>query len=477
MLSQPDTFMSLNRQESPLMQQLIQRLYRTDHKEYGKLKNGNSIGLSIPIIDKTAIEKSSITITALPPLPTLDEIKEIVRPTLLHPPAPVEGCSTQIAPEHTLIESIQTFQKQKEKGFANYRILFKERPLPLDNALFVLHGWRPEFYLDPLFSLSARARATSGGLFIRWNGKGIVINPGRYFLENFHKQGLHVWDIHAVIVTRKHQEVYADIQEIYALNYKLNKNSSETHVINYYLAQKAFQVLSPLLKPHFKQEKHSLHCLELFLDSPDIEKIEIDPGIIMQYFPLGTENVTQQTANQTSKQNKTPLTHNSLGIKLELKPAGKGNQGCNLGYVSGGPWNSSISQNLGACDLLITGFGNTTATDYRKQKYSDTCLGYFGTHSLLSEVNPKLMLCSEFSGAEGDIRLEVVKLLRQQWSQKSHVQIPAIQPGDLGMLINLKRLHVQCSITKNWIDPNLIRAVRTRDSFGSLQYLSPSCWS
>ena len=121
---------------------------------------------------------------------------------------------------------------------------------------------------------------------MRWKGMGVAINPGRDFLSQFHAQGLHIRDIDAVIVTSDRPDSYEDVPEIYALNYQTNKLSQELKIIHYYLHQHAFQALSGVLKPHFKQERHNLHSLELFLDSPELEKIELSREIQLHYFRL-----------------------------------------------------------------------------------------------------------------------------------------------------------------------------------------------
>ena len=82
-------------------------------------------------------------------------------------------------------------------------------------------------------------------------------------------------------------ESCADIRRIYDLTYQLNRTGKNLHVIHYYLNPKAHQELSGWLKPHFKQERHSVHCLELFLDSSDIEKVDEGSGIRLHDFPAG----------------------------------------------------------------------------------------------------------------------------------------------------------------------------------------------
>lgn len=368
-----------------------------------------------------------------------------------------------------LEQSINTFRKEQEEQTTHYLELFKSRPPLAESCLFVLHGWNSaHLKAEPL--LTEQSRKMTGGFYLRWEGKGIVINPGKNFLENFHQQGLHIKDINYVIVTRDHSDAYSDVREIYELNHQLNKASSELQIIHYYLSQKAYQTLSPILKPNFKQERNTVHCLELFLDSPDVENVDLGHGIEMTYFPISIQGTTMHNGEVASS---------CLGVCFELRAANNSLQTVRLGYVASAPWSSYLPQNLGYCDVLITGFGNTSPSDYGKLKYNEDCLGYFGTFSLLTEVNPRLLLCSEFSGTEGDIRLEVVKLLRREYSQTypNSSEIPVILPCDTQFFLDLKTLQIQCSLTKMAVAPSQIRTVMSANNFGSLHYLSPYCCS
>lgn len=369
----------------------------------------------------------------------------------------------------TLEHRVKSFQKHLAKQIADYVQVARKRTHTADNCLFVLNGWEYNSSAPTNPTLvPEKKRKTCGGYYMRWQGKGIVINPGTDFLAHFHRQGLHVTDIDCVIVTQDNPDTYCDIEAIYNLNYQLNANSSsnELHIIQYYLNQHAHQNIAAQLKPNFKQERNTVHSLTLFVDSPDIEKMDLFPEICLHYFhtSLPDANRTQQGKEES---------HPCLGIRLECK--GPENRiASTIGYISGIPWSPLLAHNLGRCDLLITGFDNTCASDYGKVQYNDECLGYFGTYSLVEEVAPRLLLCCEFGGREGDIRLEIVKKMRQEYAY-SHHQGTVILPGDTGLYLDLRALQVRCSISKKLVDPSQIRIARTNEAFGKLEYLAPSC--
>lgn len=380
--------------------------------------------------------------------------------------------------EAILEQSINTFHKQQSEQIAHYLEQYHARQALNSHCLYLLHGWSDTE--NRKLMLTEHSRKSSGGYYFRWNGKGIVINPGMHFLDHFHRQGLYIKDIDYVVVTKDHPSSYTDVREIYALNYQLNQISCELHVIHYYLNPKAYQALSSTLKPYFKQERYAIHCLELFQDSPDVEQIELSEGIGLTYFSLGKAG--DLFSDSLSKSDLHQTACSSLGVRFDLSDVnGTGlaleKPNLRLGYVSGAPWSPLSGQHLERCDLLITGFGSTNPSDYGKIKYNEDSLGFFGTYSLLEEVSPRLLLCGEFDGKEGDIRIEIVNMLRQQYAAAypDARHAPTILPVDFHLFLDLLTLHIQCSVSKTFIDPMVARIVKCASEFGSLQYVSPRC--
>lgn len=379
-----------------------------------------------------------------------------------------------------LEQRIKAFQSLQSELTNHYLQQGKSRTKNPDYCLYYLNGWPrstsgKHVPFDPFF-LTEQSRRTSGGIFLRWNGKGIVINPGRRFLKNFHDQGLYIRDIDFVIVTDERAESHTDVKEIYDLNYQLNKVSQQLHIIHYYFSHKAFQDLSRVLKPNFKQEQHILHCLEIFVDSPDVERVELCDGISLNYFQTAQRDYAP--GREFKEERKNPSV---VGIRLDLKTPPAQSQeksSVRIGYVGHSCWNPLLAHHLGSCDLLMTGFGHTTPNDYNKISYPQDCLGYYGNYTLLEEVAPKLLLIGEYSGREGDIRLEVSQKIRNEWVSRTGLgnkKSPSVLPADTGLFLCLKSLKIHCPVTNTWVDPAQIRVIKTSDSFGQLRYLSPSC--
>lgn len=386
-----------------------------------------------------------------------------------------ESLGVDMESGETLEQRIKTFQRKQIETMSRYVEKSLRPSTQQDNFFSVLNGWNytttPESEAATLTHslLPANYRKTTGGFFLRWNKKGIVINPGPNFLQNFHDQGHHIKEIDHVIVTRDSADSHADVQAIYDLNYGLNKMASELHIINYYLDQTAHRTIATKLKPHFKQERNTVHCLDLYVDSPDIETLQLEEGIQLSYFPTSIPEAGSRQEEQTT----------SIGVRLELtipeilRLGSTSKDTVSVGYVTGAAYSPLLANNLSGADLLVTGFDATAEEDYTKMKYNDDSLGYFGTATLIEEVAPKLAIFTELSGSNGDIRLELTRKLRQEAAYGSQHDT-VVLPGDTGLQVNLETQQVLCSISKAYVSPAQVRITKTADAFGPLQFLSPN---
>ncbi|MEX1013368.1 MAG: tetratricopeptide repeat protein [Waddliaceae bacterium] len=387
-----------------------------------------------------------------------------------------EKLGSDLTLEHAIEARTKAFDQLRSELISEYLNQSEKRQDQVEKGVYILNGTcsaSKEMSPAARFLYGKRQTPLScSGFYIRWEGKGIVVNPGESFLENFHEQDLFVKDIDYVIITRDNPRAYADIKRIYNLNYQLNQVSPELHVINYYLNQKAYEELGHTLKPHFKQERDTVHCLELFLDSPDVENIQLDNGILLHYFSTTPRDSFFPSSDKSQLGSQTPY---SLGIRFELTTIEE-NEKVTLGYVTGTSWSPLIAHNLGKCDLLITGFGTTNLNDYSKLNYTEGNLGYYGTFSLTEATAPKLVVCTEFSGREGDVRLEIAKKLRSELNiDKEAPSKTQVLPGDPGLMVDLKTFTIKCSVTRKSLDPANVRVVKTHETFGHLQYLAPDC--
>jgi hypothetical protein len=370
-----------------------------------------------------------------------------------------------------LEQRIEQFQSAQRSRLEKYLQYSEQRQGLTEHALYVLNGWpfdAPTASQHAIELFTEGSRESCGGHYVRWNGKGIAINPGETFIDNFHEQGLSIRDIDFVLVTSGNSKCYGNVKALYELNNQLNKVASEVHVIHYYLQHRAYRDLLPILKPNSKLARHTLHNLEMFADSQEVEKIDISDDIVLHYFMATPQESFYPSAMQQE------LNNGCLGIRLELKAADEVGSSLQLGYLSTMKWTPLIAHYLGRCDLLLASFGNTCHGDYSKLSYNEDCLGYHGVYSLLEELSPRLLLLTEFGGREGDLRLEIVKKLRADSLQNlQRAQQPTtILPADVSCQVDLKSLQIKCSKSNSFVPLAHLHVVAADESFGRLCYLS-----
>lgn len=363
----------------------------------------------------------------------------------------------------------QAFRTLQIKRASEYVCEWKTRSPPIDNSLYVFQGWSDCFTTPQCGSnialnetnlslLYEGAHKSSGGFFIRWHGKGIVINPGRDFFLHFHRAGLHVKDIDFVVAVNEETDTYVDIKKIYDLIYHFNQSEgAEWHLVHYYLHSKIYQKLSSTLKPHSKQERHAVHKLELFFDSPEGEKIDLMEGVRLHYFP------TPISFNHSDK------VTSPFGMRLELKGKER-SKSLTLGYVSQANQAPFIHHHLGQCDLLLVGLGeNHHLFPPHDNSFISRCNAI---NAMISEFAPKLVLLTEFDGLEGDNRLEMTMRLRED-SLKGVGS--TIVPADIGLFVDLETMQIRCASTGEQIDAERIHIVRSAGIFSRLNYFAPIC--
>ena len=116
---------------------------------------------------------------------------------------PVESPLDFPAPSHlqgsdqTLEGAIEQLHRFQSKQIHYYLEYFKNRTSHPDHCLYVLQGWEESpFCIEtnaktPTLAMTTEeSRKSTGGFFLRWNGTGIAINPGKHFIDYFHSLGL-----------------------------------------------------------------------------------------------------------------------------------------------------------------------------------------------------------------------------------------------------------------------------------------------
>jgi hypothetical protein len=102
----------------------------------------------------------------------------------------------------------------------------------VQNKLVVLRRWQS---VNPKFPRPGQHKLRGGGYFLLWQGRGIVIDPGYDFIQNFYDEGFSLEDIDAVIVTHSHPDHDDDLSTLTTLirewneHHKLTGRCDEEH--------------------------------------------------------------------------------------------------------------------------------------------------------------------------------------------------------------------------------------------------------
>jgi len=100
-----------------------------------------------------------------------------------------------------------------------YQSYEKKQPASgLECVLATLWGWSSA---TPLVGDATLEGIRGGGYFLKWKGKGVVIDPGFDFIRNFHEEGFSAEEIDLVIVTHHHTDHYFDLKALEDLRYEL----------------------------------------------------------------------------------------------------------------------------------------------------------------------------------------------------------------------------------------------------------------
>ncbi len=331
--------------------------------------------------------------------------------------------------------------EEKLKAFTS-----EERSIPSENKvsfLSVLRKWNSYTPVLP----STKGDNRGGGYFLHILGKdgaegrGIVIDPGFNFVENFYEEGFKAADIDAVLISHAHNDHTVDLEAIITLIKKINDNiKDETGEegekrIDLFLNLGTFQKYSGWLS---------------LKDSETINEVTVlhagkTYDLSDQYNGLVIHAVKAKHDEIISDQY-------CLGFILEL-------EGCRIALTGDTGWkvDGSIARPYMEkdIDLMIAHLGSIKEIEFdyikkntpaEKQKclYSNH-LGILGMGAMLNCVKPKLAVISEFG--------EELRPLRKSIAEKFTTVLEKTRclPGDVGLHVQIPDLSVYCIVHRDFV--------------------------
>lgn len=295
-----------------------------------------------------------------------------------------------------------------------------------------------------------------GGFYFRFNGKGIVVDPGIGFVTLMHQNNIFIDDIDVVIVTHNHLDHNADVRAIASLLYDYNRNKSRAveffddffsvnkmkHNIEWYLDDATYEMANSEL------DKGSYNKLSAFLPDTSYDILE---GIKIRVF--NTDHIKN--------------CKNTYGLVLEFY---EDNEVYKWGYTSDTKYFENLNQYLNGCDVCILNISDIYPKDIKGLVAKNSHLGFDGCINILKECTFNVALISEFCCMNGDYRHEIVKSMRKYVSQDV-----SIFAAEKGMSVSIDGKSMYCSrCGKDELFKD-IKCVRPRNEFEELEYICHDC--
>lgn len=334
--------------------------------------------------------------------------------------------------------TIQMHINKEATMYSAYAEEYAGQDFKLQNRSFltILKGYSSS---TPFFYPALRERfhnipIKGGGIYIKWHGTGIVIDPGINFMENLHITGLSIKDIDIIIVTHNHIDHNGDLATIDDLAAQLKKKD-----ISLYMDKKTEQeFLGRLI--NFTEENR--HGLDLVL-TPDVEfSVGSKKDILIKVIP--TQHMLKDDGEYA--------TNATYAVKISLKE--NDIIKAVIGFTSDTIYLNELSDAFADCDYVIANISETDQDDYLKKIQKKKHLGYSGCLNLIKQCNarrgagvphtivagnPRYVI-SEFWAGKGDVRKELVRRLREEASYNY------IYPGDIGMFFFLDQPTFLCGL-------------------------------
>lgn len=338
------------------------------------------------------------------------------------------------------------YMKDIEKKFKEFVDNKRSIPENFDSFLAILRKWNSYTPILP----SEKGDNKGGGYFLFNKGKGIVIDPGFNFIENFSQEGFKIADIDAILISHSHNDHTADLESILTLVHQYNRNAGkEKKTIDLFLNLGTFKKYSGYLD---------------LRDDKNIGTITILMPDRKYSFP--NYGITIFTTR--AKHDEILDVKYSLSFVIYVKNVA-GKKFAKIGFTCDTGWdfeNENYFQEKflkHEPELIIAHLGSIKPNEFkylkaRTEKKRNDCfypnhLGLLGMAKLIEysqDKNVSLVILSEF----GEELKKYRKLIAEKFNEI--FSIPCL-PGDVGLYVRLKDLFVFCCVDEKFIDYNRIK--------------------
>ena len=286
-----------------------------------------------------------------------------------------------------------------------------------------------------------------GGYFFACDGKGIVIDPGYDFIENFVESDFSLADIDIIVLTHAHDDHTADFEAILSLLSKSKENRKISLFTNLGASVKFSNLIS-------KNES----VIEKFEILNENQTYHISPNLLMK----GIKTIHNDIVTETS----------SRGLIFELK---RGSKKFKLGITGDTKLYSGVSDALGLyslfenIDVLVLHIGSiherefeTIKDNFEFHEYDGEHLGIRGIVNMIFRCRPKLAIISEFGEELKDLRSKMAYEIDDNLENYNSSGSTRVIPGDIGLRIIFENsLKVKCEVCGKLIRLKDVRYTET----------------
>ena len=336
----------------------------------------------------------------------------------------------------------------------------KPRDAPLnENFFLVLRRWNS--YTPRM--LTPTESNLGGGYFLFWKGKGVVVDPGFDFLDNFFNNELLMYDIDAVIITHAHVDHCSDFESLLTLIFEYNEKNEKQKKIDVFM---------------------NLGAMKKFLGWIPIDDAEEDAKI-NRIYPLEEGNTYD--LGDYIKIRATKAIHDevlckaySVGLILELS----GENGYTktrpfrIGYTSDTRHDKVVEEQYEGVDIIVPHLGSIDENDFKMGddtvKRNENHLMLTGVISTIYKSNAKLAIISEFGEELGEERVTIVGALNRVFRKNNMARCLT---GDIGLKVKIPALTVKCHYCNEYVNANdVLEAIDPKNKDKkSLVYFSGKC--
>ena len=358
------------------------------------------------------------------------------------------------SPEARIVEKLQGSNTQQRDKYDQY---LRREGGNRNDVFSCLRGWSSAV---TLLEGGQDTQWKGGGYFLKWLGRGIVIDPGFDFLDNFHDAGYNGREIDAVLISHNHPDHNYDLGSVDDLRYELHRR---------------WKVMTSEKPDGLDLSK----CL--FVIDQDTSKAFKDNSPDHRRTPLKFDRANYEHQRWLERANGLPLilehfpvdhgadVPNAVGMRLRLLGE-DGMPRLVLGYTGDTEYSEDLVNHLIGCDLLLAHISMPDNEEYTDEKHlKKKHLGYNGLAKLIAGVKPKLTLVGEFWAGLADLRIELTQGLRRR------AQTQAIIPTGLGLHLHLPDLEVECTSCTKRVPHDRIKIAPAASPFGPLGYLCERC--